>query len=302
MLIIVEGPDGVGKTTFVSNVAKLLRNAEVKHFGPPKSWPLLEYESALQSYKPGSGRHVVCDRLHVGELIYGPLYRGKTQLSEWDIHHITMFLAARGALIVYLDAPDDTLLERVTKRGDDFIDMRHLPGIAEAYRTRFHEEELPALRGTERFAIAVGGRLESGASQLGWLKSYVGPTNPTALLIGDKRSGMAGELESAFVTWKGKSGEALMYTARRAFFNRWGVLNAADDDVAKAIEVLNPASVIALGTEARAALDATEIGSWSFGSVPHPVLMSRWGMDRDRYASALVKAASGAHVQLKELK
>ena len=50
MLIIVEGPDGAGKTTLVAALATALRassdsaSVDVLHRGPPVAHPLLEYE------------------------------------------------------------------------------------------------------------------------------------------------------------------------------------------------------------------------------------------------------------------
>ena len=69
MLIVLEGPDGSGKTTAVRKLTQrgALRGATVLHFGPIEKDPLEEYELALQWYRPGTRQHVICDRLHLGD-------------------------------------------------------------------------------------------------------------------------------------------------------------------------------------------------------------------------------------------
>ena len=98
MFIVVEGPDNVGKTTLIKNLKDhfnditfhTLHYTNVKH---PSSEELIKYSAKLYeemfglmsfvSTKEKSG--VICDRSHLGELIYGPIYRGYTGAYVLDI-------------------------------------------------------------------------------------------------------------------------------------------------------------------------------------------------------------------------
>src|ERR687897_2440373 len=76
LLVILEGPDGAGKSTLSRELAASLRAAYPAdsisefHKGPPHHHPLVEYEQPLFHYRPGTGRHIICDRWHVGEAVY----------------------------------------------------------------------------------------------------------------------------------------------------------------------------------------------------------------------------------------
>jgi hypothetical protein len=74
-IIILEGPDGSGKTT----LAERLRGThgyEIIHFSPPTKGEDLRktYLDALQTAKE-NGVKTVFDRLHLSEPIYGPIMR-----------------------------------------------------------------------------------------------------------------------------------------------------------------------------------------------------------------------------------
>jgi DNA polymerase III delta prime subunit len=73
---IVEGPDGAGKTTYATALAAQF-GLKVHHEGPPPAdnifghyYQLLDRQQAM-----------VFDRLHLGELVYGPLLRGKSGIT-----------------------------------------------------------------------------------------------------------------------------------------------------------------------------------------------------------------------------
>ena len=133
MLIVLEGPDGAGKTT----LAKALmagfyskwsaRTFKVEHRGPLRLNvdPVDEY--TLPDYDPTDKTNlVVCDRWHLSEAVYGPIYRGASRV---DLAFHEKWLDDRGALKLYVTAPLQTLTARVSKRGDDYIEVGHLADI-----------------------------------------------------------------------------------------------------------------------------------------------------------------------------
>lgn len=125
MLIIVEGVDGVGKSTFVEHLEGRIRRdhpqdeVTVLHKGPPASGDFIEeYVAPLQHYVPGRRKHIICDRWHLGEMIYGPMFRGKSIMTTDQLRYLYKFLYKRGVVQVYLTENINTIMERRAARGD----------------------------------------------------------------------------------------------------------------------------------------------------------------------------------------
>src|SRR5580765_4211415 len=137
MLIIIEGPDGVGKTTLAESLAKELAESgdevELLHRGPPKSHPLDEYVLPLLDYVPGLGRHVICDRWHWGEAVYPQVLDRTSLLDDPVFRYIEMFLRSRGALVVRPYASLELLTSRLLVRGDNLIGVDQLEEIRRGY-------------------------------------------------------------------------------------------------------------------------------------------------------------------------
>jgi hypothetical protein len=85
MIIIIEGPDGAGKTTLAGELVDHF-NLRYVHEGPPPQDidPLEYYTDLLTSYRDDN---IVFDRFALGERVYGPILRGTDRLTEekWKI-------------------------------------------------------------------------------------------------------------------------------------------------------------------------------------------------------------------------
>lgn len=289
MLIIVEGCDGAGKSTFVESLAAEL-GGEVRHFGPPKQWAVSEYELTLQDYKPGSGHHIICDRFHVGELIYGPIYRDKSELAEVGYMHVQGWLRRLGAVMVYLDPPLAQVQQNVEARGDDYIDTAHIRDIVARYREIYRQEQLPSMV-IRRYPTATdiatliryATPFEREAINFNSLTSFVGWPSPDVLFVGDEKSAMAGDHVQAFVPWPGRSGEFLLKAIQALNIETWGVINAQDDNVGEAVHILKPRRVLALGQRTN-----DVIAKIANAQLPHPAYAKRFlNMTPDSYAELM---------------
>lgn len=134
MLIIFEGVDGAGKSTLVEAIQEEVPGIQSMHRGQIKRSPLIEYEASLDHYKPGTGTDIVCDRWHIGEMIYGPLLRGESKLGEASLEHIELYLSSRGALRSWVQTPLPVVQSRIQSRGEDLIDWSAIPLIWDWYQ------------------------------------------------------------------------------------------------------------------------------------------------------------------------
>ncbi len=315
MLIIVEGPDGAGKTRLCDELEVRIRtrfhaiDSVVRiSAGPPTRHPLDEYELSLLPYRP-TDRYVICDRWHIGEYVY-PAVLGRC--TSWNAavgRHISMFLRSRGALVVLLNPPMQTLVDRVNLRGDDLVHVNQLAEISARYaslpielrpdlRYEYSSPNADTVINTAMFA-------ESTAFPLSQFVTYVGPPRPQLLLLGDTRgtddarARLSRDPESLAARVNRRSPAFMPYPSTcGAFMLQYlgtsdvGLANACDvDDPALLVKVLKPERVVTLGRNAHRRLN--ELGV-PHGTVPHPQYIRRFHHHAGlQYAQLIDVAANG---------
>lgn len=306
MLIILEGSDGSGKSTLAAQLADTLRVAypddrvDVLHRGPLRDDPVIEYERDLLDYVPGTGRHVICDRWHLGEYVYPPVVHGRaSRLDPARWLHIELLLQARGAYLLYCAVPPDVARANVESRGDDLVEPTHLAAIRSRYHDALGRTRLPFRSHDYTTASAFfveqvlfrARELEAAAAPLGDFVTYVGPPRPRTLLLGAVRHGLRhvppATLRAspethrttgpAFGPLSSTSGHFLLSHVEpevRHDPTALGLANACDaDDPERLWCALGRPDVTALGREACRALCDLSI---PHGAVPHPQYVRRF--------------------------
>lgn len=294
MLIILEGPDGAGKTTRARLLADHLEQrmprdrVRILHKGPPTSPPLEEYVRPLLDYRPGRGEHIICDRWHLGELVYPQLLGRPTTYGLAEHRYVEAFLRSRGAFVEghFFDAP--VLYGRLTRRGDDLlgkVTLGQVERMCDAWQYAFTQTSLPvhympvSLFNLVEYALAQEMSADLWSNR-GNTTTFVGWPWPLTLLVGDVRGRFDWPL--AFVPERGTSGHWLF-----SHLNPYdhGFVNANDvDDVEKLARTveeherlapLGEASMrwVALGRKASRRL--TDAGI-KHGVVPHPQFVRRF--------------------------
>lgn len=141
-MIIVEGPDNVGKSTLIKQLIELDPSLRVLH--RDRYWPS-RGESIATSYLralvPTEGDRTahnngIADRMFASECIYGALFRDGCRMTDGEHFAIRNVLNSYDAIAVHCDAPDETILENWKSREQLYDDPLL---IARAYRQRFAE-------------------------------------------------------------------------------------------------------------------------------------------------------------------
>jgi hypothetical protein len=121
VILVLEGPDGAGKTSIGD--ALFARLSVRQHVfmvacGPPKGDAMEEYSGLVDCAVHNSehGIATVFDRLHIGEMVYGPLLRGGSGVDLAFANELDRRLLAAGAVLVHVTASMEQLTVRLSRR------------------------------------------------------------------------------------------------------------------------------------------------------------------------------------------
>ena len=165
MLIVIEGSDGVGKSTLVDTLEAQFKalyeddgNFKMVHFGPPEdrleNEGLIDYSNRcharfyeeLDKYDPTNFTDLwVLDRAHWGSPVYGSLFRPKTNLMGFgdlgrnNFFEFELYLAKQGAYTAWLSPDPDVVVARALARdeGED----EYLDSVSESTEIKDRQEE-----------------------------------------------------------------------------------------------------------------------------------------------------------------
>ena len=273
MLIIIEGCDGVGKTTLAETIAARITDvgepAEILHYGPPERHPLDEYELDLVDYTPGGGLSIIADRYHLGELVYAPLYRNESPLGGYagsGRAHVELFLAARGAVVVHVDGNEADVRSRLVERGEDFLDLKDIGTVLHEFRTAARTSLCTHVRvpmfwdetDVNRVLLAAGSA-ETMAARV-WTRNYVGTLRPKVLLVGMPQD------KIPFIPHEGTVGEFVLDSLGWRTNATLGLASVGITDVEK-LAMQYRAKVVAVGETVSAVLHNLSI---PHGAVVYP--------------------------------
>ena len=104
MLVILEGLDKCGKTTFANRFAE---HAEIIHSTKDDD-PVIVLSNAV---KLAASKLVILDRSFLSEMCYGPVYRGEMTIMPAKMMKITKLLKSIEHCILYFSRPDGSKVE-----------------------------------------------------------------------------------------------------------------------------------------------------------------------------------------------
>lgn len=118
MIIVVEGPDGSGKTHLANQIAAQSGYPFIHRVAPESQRDVdLMYQSYLDEIN--RGKNLVYDRAWYSDMVYGPVYRGTATITFPQMYMLEERLARAGGLIIYATGHPNTLWNRCHLRGSD---------------------------------------------------------------------------------------------------------------------------------------------------------------------------------------
>lgn len=117
MLIILEGPDGAGKTT----LANQFKDYKYVHHGLYRDDNQFELiERYAQSIHKAEDNTII-DRCYLSELVYGRVKRGKSRLGDTGLLLLQALCKANDVREIICLPPKDVVMANWSEKKDDYI-------------------------------------------------------------------------------------------------------------------------------------------------------------------------------------
>jgi thymidylate kinase len=154
MIVILEGPDGGGKTTLAERLRQLLQKDRMTHVVKHGPYADMNTEDLCRTYFRSMTQaltyddHVIMDRSWLSEPIYGAVYRdGKDRIDMPRRRMLERVALSRGAVVVHCQ-PDLSLCVDTfrMRKGEEYLDnTEQLGAVYEAYETLPQRTCLPVV-------------------------------------------------------------------------------------------------------------------------------------------------------------
>jgi hypothetical protein len=297
--VILEGPDGAGKTTLARNICARYQLA-YHHEGPPPSGTNVLHHYArllLETKQP-----TVFDRFHIGETIYGPLLRGGSALSPRDMTLMDRLIIGLGVTVIICLPPWETCLANNQDR-HELIKEDNLRRVAyECWHATIydHRRHYPI----SNLMLYDYQKEKTFGSLVRWPAppdGVIGPFHADTLIVGEQPNGT---LDLPFFG-KGNSSEFLHDCLEEAGVTHYAMTNAVDAG-SKARNLGRIASdmpalrrVVLLGKVAEGVWQRTSAAvkdrELTVATLAHPQYWKRFKLARrDEYVAALKEACNAA--------
>lgn len=148
MIVMLEGVDGVGKSTIREILRDFLNVNSVRgsSFESAKQdgWDLFRWYTQLITHP--DNKDVIMDRSFYSNMVYASLFEGYTLLPLEQIRILEQIVKTlhKDILVVYLNAAPETIKERLSSKSDKYIKEADIDALMERYdKVMFYQCQLP---------------------------------------------------------------------------------------------------------------------------------------------------------------
>ena len=140
-MIIVEGPDGAGKTTLIKSLHELTGFSVAPRVVGQNTEAMIDLKEWVENNLDLGPHDAIYDRYRlISEFIYGPVLR-KTQQPgftdiDWVLHNLYRMYDALDPIVIYCLPPLDEVVENLNGDPDNVRVVDHIEQIYTAYLNR----------------------------------------------------------------------------------------------------------------------------------------------------------------------
>ncbi|MFE6101262.1 hypothetical protein ACFVQ4_14975 [Streptomyces laurentii] len=131
--LVLEGPDGVGKSTLAERLSAR-HGFRVVH--SPRTPDHLDLATRYRQIL-GSPGPILFDRCFVSELVYGPLHRGRSRITWSDALDLAESVIGRAGLFLHLTAPETVIRQRLLDRDGESTELEEIAALVTGYHRVF---------------------------------------------------------------------------------------------------------------------------------------------------------------------
>lgn len=140
-LVLIEGCDKCGKSTLARELYGRYGVPIVK-FSQPKGDPFVEYMEFLQKHGQKRRGHAILDRFYLGELVYGPIKRGGSAISEEQARAIEDYLKTLNAVGIWASNTEENVVSNFRKDGESFLLESEAKAVLSGYEREVAKSSL----------------------------------------------------------------------------------------------------------------------------------------------------------------
>lgn len=152
MLFILDGLDATGKTTLARDITAYIKKLypsdrviymHKKAPKPDTTW-MREYGRPITEwYAPGTGRHLILDRFHLGELVWPHIFERPMLFDDESFDVVDTLIRRNGGIVVYCFRDHKLIQKTMRARGEEVYPLELLQKIELLFHGALRRSCLP---------------------------------------------------------------------------------------------------------------------------------------------------------------